>query len=76
MKKQNKALTIAFGQRVRDLRTAKGYAQQHLANLCDVELSHINRIELGKVNTSIVHAQLIANALNISLSKLFDFKVP
>ncbi len=41
-------------------------SQQVLANLCDLELSQINRIELGKINTSISHLILIAEVLNVT----------
>ena len=65
---------ILFGTRVRNLRTALGYSQEHFANLCDVEPSQISRIELGKINTSISQALKICNALQIEMSELFDFK--
>ncbi|MBK9563896.1 MAG: helix-turn-helix transcriptional regulator [Saprospiraceae bacterium] len=54
----------------------KGYSQEHLTNLCDVEASQISRIELGKINTSITHAKKIANALGMDLKELFDLPEP
>ncbi|MBK7637534.1 MAG: helix-turn-helix transcriptional regulator [Saprospiraceae bacterium] len=62
-----------LGLKIRTIRISKGYSQQHLANLCDVELSNINRIELGKINTSVAHAKLIADALDVHIKELFDF---
>ncbi len=62
-----------LGLKIRTIRISKGYSQQHLANLCDVELSNINRIELGKINTSVAHAKLIADALGVHIKELFDF---
>lgn len=62
-----------LGFKIRTIRISKGYSQQHLANLCDVELSNINRIELGKINTSVGHAKLIADALDVHIKELFDF---
>ncbi|MBK8390214.1 MAG: helix-turn-helix transcriptional regulator [Saprospiraceae bacterium] len=38
----------AFGKRVRDLRTNMGLTQEELANEANLEISQINRIELGK----------------------------
>jgi transcriptional regulator with XRE-family HTH domain len=67
------ALIAIFGKRVRDLRTSRGYSQEHFANLCDVEASQISRIELGKINTSITQAQKIAQAFDMPLKELFDF---
>jgi transcriptional regulator with XRE-family HTH domain len=62
-----------FGQRVRELRIIAGHSQTQFANICDLEASQINRIELGKINTSISHARVIAEGLGISLMELFDF---
>lgn len=62
-----------FGERVRILRLEKGYTQEHMANLCDIEISQVNRIELGKINTSISHARKISEVLEITMSELFDF---
>ena len=62
-----------FGQRVRELRIIAGHSQTQFANICDLEASQINRIELGKINTSISHAMVIAEGLGISLKELFDF---
>jgi transcriptional regulator with XRE-family HTH domain len=70
---RDNSFVLQFGQRVRFLRQQKGHSQQHFANLCDLELSQINRIELGKITTSIVHAKIIADALGVKVSELFDF---
>ena len=64
---------LKLGQRIRELRIKKGYSQEHFANLCDIELSQINRIELGKINTSVSHLFLIAKILEIKPSVLVDF---
>jgi transcriptional regulator with XRE-family HTH domain len=62
-----------FGARVRELRMAAGVSQVKFANMCDFEASQINRIELGKINTSISHALKIAQVLGIDMKELFDF---
>jgi transcriptional regulator with XRE-family HTH domain len=63
----------SFGENVRRLRIESGLSQEELANLTDLELSQINRIELGKVNTSISHVKVIADALGKKPQSLFDF---
>ncbi|MFZ1749762.1 MAG: helix-turn-helix transcriptional regulator [Saprospiraceae bacterium] len=70
---RNEVYIACFGNRIRELRLGRGYSQEHLANLCDVELSQINRIELGKINTSISQAYKISVALGVTMSALFDF---
>ncbi|MCB9311116.1 MAG: helix-turn-helix transcriptional regulator [Lewinellaceae bacterium] len=73
---RDEAYIKAFGLRVKQLRMALGHSQEKFANLCDVEPSQISRIELGKINTSISQAKQIEATLQISMSELFDFKVP
>ncbi|MBS1626003.1 MAG: helix-turn-helix transcriptional regulator [Bacteroidetes bacterium] len=63
---------IAIGLKIREIRKAKGITQELLGNLCDVEESTINRIELGKANTSLTHIKAISDALEIHPKELFD----
>lgn len=63
-------LVRAIGERIRGKRLAAGLSQQRLADLCELELSQINRIELGKINTSISHLFLIADKLGVQVEEL------
>lgn len=72
---RNEEVMKLLGERVRQLRLERGMSQQDLANRCNTDLSQINRIELGKINTSVSHLFLIAHILKISVSDLIDFKV-
>jgi transcriptional regulator with XRE-family HTH domain len=72
---RNQAVMKAFGVRIRELREAKGISQQELAYLCDWEYSQINRIELGKINTSISHVFHLAEKLDVTPSKLIDLDI-
>lgn len=74
-KVKNEDLLNAFGQNLRSLRKKKGISMKHLADLADLEYSQIARIERGVINTTISSAYALANALEISLDKLFDFEV-
>lgn len=62
---RNEEAIKRVGQKIRELRIERGLSQEELANLCDLELSQINRIELGKINTSISHLFLIAEKLKV-----------
>jgi len=73
---RNKELIIAFGGRVRELRKKKGLSMEDLATDAKIEYKQIANVELGKVNTTISTANAIADALEIPLNKLFNFKVP
>lgn len=63
-----------IGQRIVELRTEKGWSQADLARACKKDRQSIERLENGKLNTTIYTLFQIANALEISLSKLLDFE--
>jgi transcriptional regulator with XRE-family HTH domain len=65
-------IKIKFGQRVRELRISKGYSQEKLAELSDLDRTYIPGIESGKRNVSIVVVAKIAKAFQISISELMD----
>jgi len=71
---RNQKLLIEFGKNLKRVRESKNLSQHQLANLCDVEHSQINRIELGKVNTTISTLFLIASKLGIEVTELVKVK--
>lgn len=66
----------AFGVHLRQLRDAKNFSQQELADLADVAKITIQRIENGKYSATIDVLISIARALKISLSDLLAFITP
>lgn len=66
---------IELGKKIREIRISKGLSQQSLANLANLELSQINRIELGIINTSVSHIAAISEALDVPPKELFEFEV-
>lgn len=58
---------IRVGQRVSELRTAKGWTQQELADRCNLGRSHIARIEKGMYNIQIDTLALIAGAFGMTI---------
>ena len=62
--------------KVREARKAKGLTQETLSYMADIELSTLNRIELGKAGTSLANIFAISEALNVQASQLFDFEDP
>ena len=70
---RNNAVMKKFGLRVRAIREAKGLSQPELAYECEWEYSQINRIELGKINTSISHLFQLADKLGVKPTDLIDF---
>jgi len=62
---------LAFGQKIRSIRKSKHISMQHLANLAEIEVSQIHRIETGKINTKLTTILILAKALEISPSVFF-----
>lgn len=61
----------AFGKNLRRIRKEKDLSMEALANLAEIELSQIYRIETGKINPKLITILRIAKALEISSRELF-----
>lgn len=53
-------IKIKFGQRVRELRLNKGYSQEKLAEISDLDRTYIPGIEAGRRNVSLMVVEKIA----------------
>ena len=47
-----------------------------LADVAGIEYTQVVKIETAQINTSLVTMSTLANALDVPLIKLFDFKAP
>ncbi len=65
-------IKVNFGQRVKELRLLKGYSQEKLAELSDLDRTYIPGIEAGKRNVSLVVVEKIAKAFDFSISELLN----
>lgn len=59
-----------FGNRVRKLRKEQGLSQEAFANLCGLDRTYIGGIERGERNVSLRNIEVIARALDKSVSDL------
>ena len=64
----------ALGKRIKLLRNQMGISQEELADRAEIDRTYITSVECGKRNISIVNIDKIAQALGVTLSKLFDFE--
>lgn len=71
LNKRDEAIKAAFGHRVRDMRTGKGFSQEALALACDLDRTYIGGIERGERNVSLVNIHKIASALGVPTRELF-----
>lgn len=63
----------AFGEHLRKLRKERKLSMEALANLAEIEMSQIYRIETAKINPKLLTVIKIANALNVKLTSFLDF---
>lgn len=71
MPRRRDQLLRAMGSRVRQLREAKQWTQEVLAERADLDRSYIAGIETGLRNPSVKAMSKVANGLGTSLSELF-----
>ena len=62
-----------LGKRIKELRKAKGYTQEQLAELIDIETCSLSSIEIGRHYPSMPTIVKIAENLGVELHKLFEF---
>jgi transcriptional regulator with XRE-family HTH domain len=60
-----------FGERVRELRRAKGLSQEDLSFKAGMHRTYLGGIERGERNPSLMNITAIAEALEITVSELF-----
>lgn len=63
-------ISIKFGSKVRELRIAKGWSQEHLAHIANVHRTYIGMIERAEKNITLVNIEKIAKALNVEIMEL------
>jgi transcriptional regulator with XRE-family HTH domain len=71
-----KSLSSEVGERLRGLRKERGITQEELAHLSSLHPTYIGKLERGEKNATIETIERVANALGISLEKLFSSKEP
>jgi methanogenic corrinoid protein MtbC1/DNA-binding XRE family transcriptional regulator len=67
-----KEYQLVLARRVRDLRTQRGWTQEHLAEVTQVTRACINAVEGGKQNVSMDILVRMANALEVAPEKLLS----
>ena len=62
-----------FAKRLKDLRTLRGMTQDELAAATGLSVSFIRSIEQGINAPSFESIEIIASALNVTVTAMFDF---
>ncbi len=71
----NQDLMKLFGQNIKHLRRQRGLSQQELANILDMERSHLVAIEGGKKATSFSALVKLSNIFQCSVANFFSNKM-
>jgi transcriptional regulator with XRE-family HTH domain len=71
---KDKVYLIKLGEKIMNLRKAKGLSQEELAELLDTQHTQIGRVERGESNSTINRLRKIAKALDISIEELVKIK--
>lgn len=61
-----------IGMRIRQLREAKGWTTNRLANLCGLSQSFLRAVEMEEKGISVESLSLICDTLGVSLRSFFD----
>jgi transcriptional regulator with XRE-family HTH domain len=70
---KDSAYLVAFGNRVKELRLAKGLSMRAMADSLNMDVMHLSKIESAKMNTTIGTARAISKVLEIPTAELFNF---
>jgi transcriptional regulator with XRE-family HTH domain len=65
-------LQRSLGQRIRALRTKKGWSQEYLSERCNLYSSHVGQIERGESNVTLSTLLAIARAFDTTVSEMFE----
>ena len=63
-----------LGQNIAYYRKDRGYTQMQLAELLDIDRSHMSAIEIANLGVSLDLIFKICDILNLSEKELFDFR--
>lgn len=71
MSSEEKRLEI-FGKRLRQLRLAKDLSQEDLAFRAGLHRTYVSSVERGERNVSLINIYKLAEALEVSVTELFE----
>jgi len=62
-----------LGRRIRELRKARGWTLYEASDAMDIDLKHLQRLETGALNVTLVTLVRVAAGLGVELDELFSF---
>lgn len=65
---------VAFGNRLREIRKAKGISQENLSLIANIDRSYMGRLERGELNPTLTKICQLSKALEIDVVDFFSPK--
>ena len=65
---------VAFGNRLREIRKAKGISQENLSLIANIDRSYMGRLERGEINPTLTKICQLSEALEIDVVDFFSTK--
>jgi len=62
-----------LGKQIKKIREDNGWSQEFLAELCEIDVRQLGRIERAETNSTISILKKIADKSKITMSTLLDF---
>lgn len=72
MERRHQQVLKGIGERIREIRKAKGLSQLDLEVECGINRTEISRIENGTKNIEVITLIKLADAMQVSLKSLLD----
>jgi transcriptional regulator with XRE-family HTH domain len=69
MRKKHPSL-VKLGQRIRELRTNKGFSQEDFAAACELDRTYMGGVERGERNIATLNLIRIAKTLKVEIGEL------
>lgn len=66
----NRDVLVAFGARVRELRTRRGLSQEKLAEFANLHRTYVGSLERGERNVALINIHRLAKALDVEPKEL------
>ena len=67
-----KSILESLGNRIRELRSKKGWSQEAFADECGINRSHMGEVERGETNLTFSTLYHISQTLEVSVSSLLQ----
>jgi transcriptional regulator with XRE-family HTH domain len=71
--KKDKILLAKFGRHIKKLREERGLSLRELSYACEIDNSKISKIEMGKINITLLTVLELAKGLEIPPADLLHF---